>query len=338
MHEITIRGTYSEMGAELGKLMKQHKYEPPPISEDRFELARGCEHALEEHAPSLLEELSAIEEAGGYEDTHLKVFEMTLNPFPQFGCSILAISREHTLTGKVIFGRSMDWETRFHDYFTLFRTYPKGALASLSCTDVAVGRYGGINEAGLAIGMTAITGTRHDVPGIMFHLATRWVLDNCRTVKDAVNFLQRIPHVRPNHYLVADLQGDMAYIQASPEKVEVVGPVEGLVVVTNHFQTSDMQPSDKLSSEDERYLTESSISRLEVLKNWFKNRTGKIDSVQVQSVFSGMIDEGAGVCQDLLIQGTQFSTIWARTFEAGGRIMQIADGSQREVDFKEYTF
>ena len=333
MREITLRGTYSEMGAELGKLLREQNHKPPSISEDRFEFAKDCEQALEEHAPTLLEELNAMVHAGGYEHTDLKLFEMILKPIPEFGCSIFAISGEHTSTGEVIFARNYDWESSFHDLFTLFRTYPKNGLASISCTDLLIGRYGGINEAGLAIGLTAIPGSRRDQPGVMLHLATRWVLDNCRTVKDAVNFMQRIPHVRGNNYLVADLQGEVALIQASPEKVEIVGPVDGLVAATNHFQTPDMQVY-----EDDRYIPESSKPRLEIIMNWFKNRTGKMDSVQVQTVLSEMIDGGAGVCQDFVIEGSRFSTIWAWTYEAGGRIIKIADGNPNDVSFEEFTF
>ncbi|MHA1905634.1 MAG: C45 family autoproteolytic acyltransferase/hydrolase, partial [Candidatus Thorarchaeota archaeon] len=265
--------------------------------------------------------------------TTLKTFELALNPYPEFGCSIFTISGEHTATGKVIFARNYDWESSFNDLFTLFRTYPKGALASLSCTDLFVGRYGGINEAGLAVGLTAIPGSRHDHPGIMLHLATRWILDNCKTVKDAVSFMKKIPHVRGNNYLVADLRGESALIQASPEKVEVVHPVDGLVAATNHFQTPDMQ-----AFEDERFIPESSVHRLEVIRNWFKNKEGKIDSVQAQAVLSGMIDSRTGVCQNFTREDTSFSTIWAWTYEAGRRIMTIADGLPNDVAFDEYTF
>lgn len=333
MQEITLRGTYSEMGTELGKLLRENNYRLPPMAKGRAEMAKGCEQALEEHAPTLLEELNAMVEAGGYGDTSLKTFELSLNSYPDFGCSILAISGEHTTTGKVIFARNYDWDSSFNELFTLFRTYPKGALASLSCSDLLVGRYGGINEAGLAIGLTAIPGSRQDHPGVMLHLATRWILDNCRTVNDAVAFMKKIPHVRGNNYLVADLSGKTALIQGAPEKVEIVRPVDGLVVATNHFQTAGMQ-----AFEDEKFIPESSVARLEVIRNWFKNKKGKIDAEQAQAVLSGMIDEGIGVCQNYVREGTRFSTIWAWTYEAGRRSMKIADGLPNAVAFEEYTF
>lgn len=333
MKEITLRGTHSEMGTELGKMLKKSNYKPPPVAEDRFEMAKGCERALDEHAPSLLEEMNAMVEAGGYDDTHLKVFELALAPYPEWGCSIFAVSGEHTSTGKTIFARNYDWEWWSHDLLTLFRTYPKGALASMSLTDLLVGRYGGINEAGLAIGLTAIPGSRRDHPGVMLHLATRWILENCRTVKDAIAYMQKIPHVRGNNYLVADLHGETALIQACPEKVEVVRPVDGLVAATNHFQTPDMQ-----AVEDAAYIPVSSPRRLEIINGWFKKRRGKIDSVQAQGVLKGTTDSGAGVCQDFVSNDVRFSTIWAWTYEAGEGAMQIADGLPCEVDFVEYRY
>lgn len=333
MRQITLRGTYSEMGAELGTLLRKSDYRPPPVAKDRFELARGCEQAVEEHAPDLLEELNAVVEAGKYGKTSLKAFELSLAPFPEFACSIFAVSSEHTSTGKLIFARNYDWDRSAQDIFTLFRTYPKGALASMSFSDLLVGRYGGINEAGLAIGLTAIPGSRKDYPGVMLHLVARWVLDNCRTVKEAINFIENIPHVRGNNYIVADLQGDMALVQASPQRVEVVGSVGGLVAATNHFQTPSMQ-----KFEIDSYIPELSITRLDFIRNWFKEQRGKIDSAEAQRVLRGPIATREGVSQDFKFNGGRFSTIWAWTYEAGGRTLEVADGPPFEVDFEEYDF
>jgi hypothetical protein len=63
-----------------------------------------------------------------------------------------------------------------------------------------------------------------------------------------------------------------------------------------------------------------------------------IDSVQAQAMLSGMIDEREGVCQNYPSEETSFSTIWAWTYEVGGRKMKIADGLPNTVEFEEYTF
>ncbi|TFG31201.1 linear amide C-N hydrolase [Candidatus Thorarchaeota archaeon] len=333
MHELTLKGTYSEMGTQLGLLMKKNKYTPPPVKDERYEMAKGCERALEKYAPTLLEEIDAMVKAGGYEDTTLKVFQLALNPYPTNGCSIFAVTGEYTTTGNVIFARNYDWDWNGLEHFTLFKTYPKDALASLGYCDLMVGRYGGINEAGLAIGLTAIPAFPADYPGVMLHLATQWILDNCSNVKDAVDYMRKIPHVRANNYLVADSEGEAACIQAAPKCVEVVEPVNGLVVATNHFQTTKMQ-----AFEVREKIPESSVPRLEHINKWFNKRKGKIDQVQAQSELKGMIASGAGVCQDLVKDNARFSTILSWTHELGTREIELTDGIPSEVDYKKYTF
>ncbi|TET11168.1 MAG: linear amide C-N hydrolase [Candidatus Thorarchaeota archaeon] len=334
MEQITLRGTYSEMGAELGKLLRANNYQPPPVAGDRIEMAKGCEQALEEHAPTLLEELNAMIEAGRFEKTTLKTFELGLNPYPVFGCSIFAISGEHTTSGNMIFARNYDWNWSFIDFLMLVRNYPKGRLASLSLSDIIIGRYGGINEAGLAIGLTAIPGYhKKDQPGVMLHLATRWVLDNCKTVKEAVDFMESIPHVRGNNYLVLDKSGETALIQACPEKVVVLQPEDGLVVATNHFQSPEMQVF-----EEKPKIPVSSVSRYQTIRDWMRKQDGKVGHKQAQQVLKGRHAQGAGVCQDYIKDDVRFGTIWAWTHEAGTRSFELADACPADVDFETYTF
>jgi len=342
MREVELRGTYFEIGAEVGRILRRYidgggDYTPirqSAVTEDRRKLARGCEKAVEEHTPSLLEELDAIIETGGFADSNLRDFELTLAAYPRFGCSIFAVSGQYTKSGKTIFARDYDWNWSFQDYLMLLRTYPKKRLASLGCSDILVGRYGGINEAGLAIGLTAIPGYhKPDSPGVMLHLATRWILDNCRTVNEAVEFMERIPHVRGNNYLVTDKSGGMAMIQACPEKVVVLGPEDGLVVATNHFQSPDMQVYENKAN-----IPLSTVRRHDYIRDWLVKRKEKVDIKMVQQVQKGSENDREGVCQDYTVNGERFGTIWAWTHEAGTRTMELAGGSPSEVEFVPYTY
>jgi predicted choloylglycine hydrolase len=342
VREFELRGTYAEIGAEISRLRRKYVdegkpytgYSKPSVAKERFELARGCEKAVEEHCPSLLEELDALIEAGGFEDTTLKAFELTLSPYPDFGCSIFAVSGEYTESGNAIFARNYDWNWKFMDFLMLLRTYPKGRLASLSLSDILIGRYGGINEAGLAIGLTAIPRYhKKDSPGVMLHLATRWILDNCKTVKEAVDFMKSIPHVRGNNYLVLDKSGETALIQACPEKVVVLGQEDGLVVATNHFQSRELQVFEEKSK-----IPLSTVSRLQIIRDRMTKQDGKVSLKQAQEVLKGRHSQGAGVCQDYIKDDVRFGTIWAWTHEAGDRSMEIADGCPADVDFETYAF
>ncbi|MFO7837593.1 MAG: C45 family peptidase [Candidatus Thorarchaeota archaeon] len=333
MNEITLKGTPIQMGSSLGKMMKKTGYSPPPVPKSRHELAMGCEKALRKYTPSLLEEIDAMVKAGGYENTSLKAFEVSLLPYPDYSCSIFAVSGDYTENGNVIFARNYDWETKFQEFSTIFRAYPTDGLSSLSCTDLLVGRYGGINEAGLAIGLTAIPGCTEDHPGVMLHLATRWVLDNCKDVAEAVDFLERIPHVRGNNYLVADSSGSIALIQASPKRVEVNEADNGIAITTNHFLSDEMQ-----AYEDESRIPESSVPRLKLIDEWFRGREETIAIEEAQKILKGRFDEKKGVYQDFTRNDVPFSTIWSWTYESGKNSLQIAHGFSYSSEFKEYSF
>lgn len=108
---------------------------------------------------------------------------------------MVAVSGDHTVDGNPRFSRNYDFYESFADFSELYRTRPTDHLASVGCSDHWVGRHDGINEAGLAIGHTFVPNDSNE-PGITFGLAARAVLDTCRSVDDAVAFLERIPHAR----------------------------------------------------------------------------------------------------------------------------------------------
>jgi predicted choloylglycine hydrolase len=327
------KGTYYEMGVELGKRLHENNYEPPVLPAERLKLAEGCEVALKQFAPQLHEELLGVVEGAQLEETHFKAFMLSLSAYPRPACSILAISPDFTESSQVLFGRNYDWEMWVHSLFQLCWTEPEGALASLSCTDLFVGRYGGINEAGLAMGLTAIPGYMKDEPGIMLHLVARWILDNSHNVKEALNFFKRIPHVRGNNYLVADKTGAIALVEAAPEKVSVTHVNSGLIVATNHFQSAAMK-----RLENNSYIPPSSVPRLKYITNWFSKRTGKISEAQVQQILKGNIEHGKGVMQHQFRNGTEWGTVWSWSTHVGDRRLHIADGTWTGASFKEYSY
>ena len=52
----------------------------------------------------------------------------------------------------------------------------------------------------------------------MLNLATRWILDTCRTTKQAVAFLEQMPKVWGETYIVIDQENTIAKVEAHREK------------------------------------------------------------------------------------------------------------------------
>lgn len=333
MLEIALKGNHYEIGLEIGKLMRKSGYSPPTLPLGRVELAEECERLVQKYTPSLWEELEGVQKGGDFQDRNVIQFELTLLPLPRRGCTIFAVAPEFTSSGKTIFARNYDWAISFQELLKLIRTYPNDSLSNLACTDLVVGRYGGINEAGLAIGLTAISGYPDDKPGIALHLATRWILDNCSTTKEAVTFMKRIPHLRGNNYLIADKEGDIVLIEGSPERVRVTPAKDGLAFAANRFQSPEM-----LELEEEKWANPTTAQRQKIINDWFSNEKGRIDELAAQRILSGVFEMGEGVCCKYTDGPEEWGTIWSWTALLGDGTVKIADGAPSHNEYKSYSF
>jgi predicted choloylglycine hydrolase len=74
-----------------------------------------------------------------------------------------------------------------------------------------------MNEAGLTISGVS-TSFVNSGPGVMFNVAERWILDNCRTVEEAAEFIEKIPSEWGTAYLMIDKKGSIAKVEAHREK------------------------------------------------------------------------------------------------------------------------
>lgn len=105
---------------------------------------------------------------------------------------------------------------------------PKNAYSSIGNSTIFIGKEDGLNEAGLAIAMSSVR-VRAFKPGINWFIAVRAVLDKYSSVADATKFLLNVRFSVGNNYLLMDESGDMAVVEASPQKVMVRKPAQDLL-------------------------------------------------------------------------------------------------------------
>jgi predicted choloylglycine hydrolase len=303
MQEIELTGSYYDMGQQYGRLLEQAGFTPQPASPEKRQFVRECEPVVQEHTPELLDELQGIADAGDWDAELTKAIPLALGYEP--GCSVVAVSGDNTVDGIPLFGRNYDFFRSFDDFSELYHTHPEDRLASIGCSDHWIGRHDGINEAGVAIGHTFVP-NRGIQPGIMFAVATRAVLDTCRTVSDAVAFLEQIPHARNTNFLIADREGDIAIVEASPEAVTTTYPTDGFGAATNHFVSESMavyEPTDEDRSDSE--------TRLRQLESWFEKSSTQIEIGEVQRVLA---DPEEDVCACATDENAEpIETLWSWT-------------------------
>jgi hypothetical protein len=256
----------------------------------------------------------------------MKAFALTLGEGP--ACSVVAISGKHTTAGRPLFGRNFDFLEWDLPYQEVYRTYPEGRLASIGCTDVMVGREDGVNEAGLAMAQTHVSGRGYE-PGVLFSIAGRVILDRCTDVPEAVALLESLPHVRANNWLLADAAGDIAVVEAGPQGVAAIYAEDGFATATNHFRS----PIAFQESVGDR--PPDSASRLCKLRAWWERRTGPVGVADLRSVLSGHDD---GVCVHRTDLPEPLSTLRSLVIFPGQRHVEIATGAPCRAPYERYEF
>lgn len=314
MHMYRLAGTYYDVGVEYGTLLHASRFSLPPITPAQVGFAAKCEKRVAQHAPELLDELDGMIAGSRYHADHLKALALTLNIPP--ACSIVAIAGQHTADGRPLFGRNHDWYAWYGRCAALVEVQIPGELAAIGGNDLFIGRHDGLNEAGLAIGITNVMGGRH-TPGVMFPLAVRHVLHTCRTTEQAEAYLEGIPYIRNTNFLIADAAGTIAMVEASPRRVNVTYAADGFAVVTNHFQTERMA-----LLENTKYRPATSLQRLYRLRAWFDTRQSPVTLDSLKAILSAPYP--AGMWNPAPKSRRPFGTVWSWAAQLGDRALHFA--------------
>ena len=284
--------------------MYKHGFRLDEQSAEKLDFGRKSEGEIKRVFPEILEEIRGFADAchALYEQATALIFGVgafKVSPM----CSIFAAS-----TGSdVIFGRNYDFFYSFKKYTESYLTCPKDGYWSLGHTDIFIEREDGVNEKGLAIGMTGVEG-KTVKPGISFCLALRCVLDKCANVKEGVKILTDAQVIASNNYLLADKEGSMAVVETSPDKTRVrwLGKDDSFMVCTNHFAHPEMQ-----DMEDQAERSKSnwdSLPRYATISEMLKQLGSKVNVKTAEKILS---NHNGYVCshQNKIKLGTIWSII-----------------------------
>ena len=329
MYEVDVQGTYYEMGFKVGRRLKEVGYVPPPPAPARWSYILACEAIISQHAPELLEELQGCIDGSGYNADAMKALVIGLDDEP--ACSIVALGGPWTPDGNILFGRNYDGSSSFTEFNTVYRTAPHNALASFGCSNIFIGRLDGLNEAGLAVAVASV-GHDDEQPGIMCHLVVRSILDRCREVADAVEFLERIPHTWNCNYLIADASRNIAIVEASPQQVLKRYITDGFATITNHFQSPVMAHYERI---EER--PPDSEDRLCKIQQWLERQNNPVGHSELQKMLRDR-KNGAYTYRWYNNMSEPMVTLWSWTAILGERQVQLDMGLRSHKGFVTYEF
>lgn len=262
---LQIRKNPYELGLLLGKKFYSTKIleRLETITKKEIDLAKMKElYRTFDH--SLLEELEGIAEGLGYtfSKTAALISGYDVPKIPAMGCT--------TYCTKDYYVRNYDFGEELYDgVFTLFQNEKQNSFALAGYNLQLIGRHDGVNEKGLVAGFHFVSNEDYQV-GISPWIIVRMILDTCESVEDAISLLREVPHAACYNFSVADKLGNIAAIEATPNKI-IVRYGEDWLSCVNHFQAEELLDKN-------RSVIDGSIKRTKFLSTW-ENKPYSMDDM-----------------------------------------------------------
>lgn len=217
---IILEGTAYEVGQQQAEILKKQNSEaakwsvsanidPRKMGFNGFE---DLQAFYDEYCPGINDEIAGFADDLGAEPDRLQIYNPPIyNPGC---CSQFAALSSRTDNGHVYVGRSYEFNHDQND-LRLCTARINRKVKHLGFTELILGRDDGINNHGLCVTFAG-GGTQKREPrkrGFNFFLLVRTLLDNCRSVTEAVEHLKKTPVSGYWNFLMTDRNSNAALMQ-----------------------------------------------------------------------------------------------------------------------------
>lgn len=224
MYHAHFRGTHYEAGFRWGSLLLKHKNIileniPFAITQKRIDYALSCLPIYETYYHEITEEIQGLAD-GQHCDVRILqavLFSMYSMP-PACNCSCFAVTGEEA----VLLGRNSDFLTDIEKLnLNVIYRLTDGAYSFTGNTTAFVEMEDGVNEHGLAVGLTSVYPLQCK-PGFQAGLLLRYLLEKCKNVSEAISCIRLLPIASAQTLTLADTTGEIAVIECNSERIECV--------------------------------------------------------------------------------------------------------------------
>lgn len=332
MYHVHFRGTHYEAGFRWGAMLlkRQNKildHVPFAVTAERMEFAQACVPAYETYYPEILEEIRGLADGQQCDERTLRavLFSMYAMP-PACQCSCFAVALEEG----VLFGRNSDFLTAMERLnMNVIYRLTEGVYAFTGNTTAFVEMEDGVNEHGLAIGLTAVF-PRSRKPGLNAGMLLRYCLEKCKTAFEVLAAVQKLPIASAQTFTVVDASGNSAVIECCSERVESSETLcagKKFVCATNAFHLPAMREY-RCADIDDWFAEE----RYKTLFHALAEQEGRADAS-----FAGKLLSGAYgfLCQ--YDRATGRDTVWSVIYDLKQRRIYRSEGNPGRLGYKEDT-
>jgi hypothetical protein len=218
--------------------------------------------------PAHREEVAALAAQTGMDEREAMLAQCFLDLSPMVACSTVTLPAAAAPDGVARFGRNLDFPSLGvadkHSVVFIYHPTPHrlmpalpsapGATAAVLVDPTVPARYqfaavgwpgqigvlSGMNEHGLALANMEVTRSPGFPSAMPYTMLYRMVLEQCRTVDEAIALLQRTPRQTPNNLMLMDATGARAVVEIGADSLVVRrGTDTQALLSTNHRRGLD---------------------------------------------------------------------------------------------------
>lgn len=206
--------------------------------EERKIFAKDCLPVYEKYYPEILEEIKGVADGqkSKYEYFYTFLFSMYCFEFNNH-CTCFAFKDKDNL----VFGRNSDCLVALEKLYANCLYKLNGVYSFNGNTTAFIEMEDGINEHGLAVGLTFIH-PKIIKAGLNAGMLVRYLLEKCKTTDEVIESLAMIPIASQQTITVMDCIGNFAVIECNCNHIEVIKPTgeDSFVVAANGFISPKM--------------------------------------------------------------------------------------------------
>ena len=338
---ISLKGSHYEVGKQLAKKLADYKRLNPRLLTKKISLNRSPFKNFNEildlydsNCPGIIDEMQGFVDETGSSLENLSIFDIPKNR--PSNCSQFAVLGNKTTTGSTYIGRSYDYHYSDEDLI-MVKTEIKNKNAHIGFSMNGFGRPDGINSNGLVITMAG--GGAWDAPwtnlkSFHYYIAIRSLLDNCKSVEEAVEMLLEMPACTSTNYLIVDKTKKAALVEGFDSMYEVTyiseESSEGFLYSTNYYKQQKMKQFNKYINP---WLMECNKVREKVLKEVLEKNNHKVSKESLKKLLQAEIPEGLSS----LYFSEWFGTIWSMLFDLDNKSVEVSFGPPSINKYRTFT-
>jgi len=320
MYHPRFQGSHYDIGFKLGSLLKKNHIELYGLKKlDDFQNRYGVESekVISSYFPQAGAEMRGIAEAMDIPYTQFSAWLLCISVCLQMPhCSMLACNHN----GHIVLGRNNDLSPIFRKLSCSALYTPADGYSFIANSSAFVGAEDGINEKGLAAGMTYIW-AKNLKPGINSMFLVRYILEKCASVQQGLEAIQTIPIGGAFHLLLAD-KHEIAHAECSPQQIKINRG--NYLVATNHFVSAEMKQYEE--KKNLYYSYERCKTATDALCKDY-------NQVTVNYIFEILSGKHGFMCQ--YPKDMNFETVWSSVYDISGNSIYRTEGNPAKLRYKE---